>query len=100
MPPDDGGWFDQHHGVKELRANPVKPHPDGPACREGTKLTRAFPPQDSHVMSQGDELKIHGGAAANAEREQGYEGGKIYEHARNSMAVTRKFLAFIGLLEF
>jgi hypothetical protein len=51
-------------------------------------------------MSQGDELKLQGGAAANAEREQGNEGGKNCEHGHDGMAVTRKSLAFLGLLEF
>ena len=67
---------------------------------EDPKLTRALPPQDSHLMSQGDELKLQGGAAANAKREQGDEGGKNCEHAHDGMAVTRKSLAFFGLLEF
>ena len=47
-----------------------------------------------------DELKLQGGAAANAEREQGNEGGKNCEHAHDGMAVTRKSLAFLGLWEF
>ena len=100
MPLDDGGWFDQHHGVEDLRPNPVKPHPEEPVCGEEPKLTRALPPQDSHLMSQGDELKLQGGAAASAEREQGNEGGKNCEHTHDGMAVTRKSLAFFGLLEF
>ena len=28
------------------------------AAREEPKLTRALPPQDGHLMSQGDELKL------------------------------------------
>jgi len=32
-------------------------------------------------MSQGDEFKLQGGAAANTEREQGNEGGKNCDHA-------------------
>jgi hypothetical protein len=84
MPLDDGGWLDQHHGVEDLRPNPVKPHPEEP----------------SHLMSQGDEFKLQRGAAANAEREQGNEGGKNCDHAHDGMAVTRKSLAFLGLLEF
>ena len=51
MPLDDGGWFDQHHGVEDLRPNPVKPHPEEPVCGEEPKLTRALPPQDGHLMS-------------------------------------------------
>jgi hypothetical protein len=40
------------------------------------KLTKALLPQDGHLMSQGDGLKLQRGAAANTEREQGSEGGK------------------------
>jgi hypothetical protein len=51
-------------------------------------------------MSQGDEFKLQGVAAANAERERGNEGGKNCDHAHDGMALTRKSLAFPGLLEF
>ena len=51
-------------------------------------------------MSQGDEFKLQGGAAANTEREQGNEGGKNGDHAHNGMAVARKSPAFLGLSEF
>jgi len=36
----------------------VKPDPDEPVGGEEPKLTRALPPQDGHLMSQGDELKL------------------------------------------
>jgi hypothetical protein len=51
-------------------------------------------------MSQGDEFKLQGGAAANTEREQGNEGGKNCDHAHDGMAVARKSLAFLCLSEF
>ena len=100
MPLDYGCWFDQHHGVEDLRPNLVKPHPEEPVCAEQPRATWSLPPQDGHLMSQGDEFKLQRGAAANAEREQGNEGGKNCEHAHDGMAVTRKSLAFFGLLEF
>src|SRR5450830_1224793 len=100
MPLDHGCWLDQHHGVEDLRPNPVQPHPEEPVGGEEPKLTRALPPQDSHLMSQGDELKLQGGAAANTEREQENEGGKNCDHAHDGMAVARKTLDFLGLLEF
>ena len=58
MPLDDGGWLDQHHGVEDLRPNPVKPHPEEPVCGEEPKLARSLLPQDGHLMSQDDELKL------------------------------------------
>jgi hypothetical protein len=51
-------------------------------------------------MSQGDELKLQGGAAANAEREQGNECGKNCDHPQDSTAVARKSLGFLDLSEF
>ena len=67
MPLDYGCWFDQHDGVEDLRPHSVKPHPQEPVGGEEPKLTRALPPQDGHLMSQGDEFKLQGGAAANTE---------------------------------
>ena len=51
-------------------------------------------------MSQGDEFKLQGGAAANTEREQGNEGRKNCDHAHDGMAVARKSLAFLNFLSF
>jgi hypothetical protein len=78
MPLDYGCWFDQHHGVEDLRPNPVKPHPEEPVCADQPRATWSLPPQDGHLMSQGDEFKLQGGAAANTEREQGNEGFRRY----------------------
>lgn len=58
MPLDDGGWFDQHYGVEDLRPNPVKPHPQEPVCAEKPRAAWSLPPQDGHLMPQGDELKL------------------------------------------
>ena len=49
---------------------------------EEPKLTRALPPQDGHLMSQRDELKLQRGAAANTERELGNEGGTNCDRAQ------------------
>jgi hypothetical protein len=51
-------------------------------------------------MSQGDEFKLQGGAAANTEREQGNQGGKNCDHADKGMAGTRKSLGFLHVSEF
>ena len=51
-------------------------------------------------MSQGDEFKLQGGAAANTEREQGNQGGKNCDHAHDGMAVARKSLAFLNFQGF
>jgi hypothetical protein len=100
MPLDDGCWFDQHNGVEDLRPNLVKPHPEEPVCAEQPRATWSLSPQDGHLISQGDEFKLQGGAAANTEREQGNEGGKNCDHVDKGMAGTRKSLAFLGLSEF
>jgi len=51
-------------------------------------------------MSKGDELKFKVGAATNTEREQGNEGGKNRDHARNGMAVAHKSPGFSALRSF
>ena len=88
MPLEHGCRLDQHHDVQGLWPNPVKPHPEEQVGEEEPKLIRALPPQDGHLMSQGDELKLQRGAAANMEREQGNEGGKNCDHAHDGTAVA------------
>jgi hypothetical protein len=100
MPLDYGCWLDQHHGAEDLRANLVKPHPEEPVCAEQPGATWSLPPQDGQLMSQGDQFKLQGGAAANTEREQGNEGGKNCDHAHDGMAGTRKSLEFLHVSEF
>jgi hypothetical protein len=100
MPLDYSCWFDQHHGVEDLRPNLLKPHPEEPVCAEQPRATWSLPPQNGHLMSQGDEFKLQGSAAANTEREQGNESGKNGNHAHNGMAVARESPAFLSLSEF
>lgn len=51
-------------------------------------------------MSQGDELKLQGEAAANLEREQGTEGGQKREHAEDGLAVAPETLHLPGFWNF
>jgi hypothetical protein len=75
MPIDHRRRFDQHHGVEDLRPDPVKPNPEQPVGGEEPRLAGTLPAQDGHLMSQGDEFKFQRGAAAHPEREQmGYWG--------------------------
>ena len=74
MPLDDGCRFDQHHGVEDLRPDPVKPNPEQPVGGEELRPTGALPAQEGHLMSQGDEFKFQRGAATNTEQEQRTEG--------------------------
>jgi hypothetical protein len=52
MPLDDGCRFDQHHGVEDLRPDPVKPHPEQPVGGEEPRSARALSTQDGHLVSQ------------------------------------------------
>src|ERR1019366_10051288 len=97
MPLNNGCRLDQHHGVQGLRPNPIQPHPEEPVCAEESKPTRTLTPQDGHLMSQGDELKLQRGAATKAEREQRSEGGKICDHADKGMAGEGKTLYVLAL---
>jgi hypothetical protein len=58
------------------------------------------PPQDGHLMSQGDEFEFQQGATANPEREQGPEGGQKREHADYGMSAPSKTLCLLGFLNF
>ena len=100
MPLDHGCRLDQHHGVQDLRPNPVKPHPEEPVCGEEPKPTWVLPPQDAHLMSKGNEFDFQGGAATKPEGEDGNDGSKNRDHARDRTAVAQKSLAFLGLSEF
>ena len=97
---DDGCRFDQHHGVENLRPDPVKPRPQQPIDGEEPRPARVLPAQNGHLMSQGDELKFQRGAATNPEREQRTEGGQKREHADDGMTAAPETLCFLGLLEF
>ena len=100
MPLDDGCRFDQHHGVEDLRSDPVKPRQEQPIGGEEPRPARALPAQDGQLVSQSDEFKFQRSAAANPEREQGSEGGEKREHADDGMTAAPKTLCFLGFLEF
>ena len=85
MPLDDGCRFDQDHGVEDLRPDSVEPDPEQPVGGEEPRPARALPPQDGHLMLQGDEFEFQRGAATNPEQEQGTEGGQKREHADDGM---------------
>jgi hypothetical protein len=99
MPLDHGCRLDQHHGVKDLRPSSVKPHPEEPVGAEQPRATRP-PPQDGHLMSQSEQLKLQRSAATKAKREQRSEGGKICDHADKGIAGTQKSLGFLHVSEF
>ena len=58
MPLDHGCRLHQHHGVRGLRPDLVKPHPEQPVCGEKLNPTFALPPQDGYLMPKGDQLKF------------------------------------------
>ena len=68
--------------------------------REEPKPTGVLPPQDTHLMSKGNELEFQEGAASEAESEHGNDGGKNCDDAPDGTAVARKSLASLGLSEF
>ena len=100
MPLDHGCRLDQHHGVEDLRPNPVKPHPEEPVGGEEPKPTWVLPPQDTHLMSKGNELEFQGGAATKPESEHGNDGGKNRDHVHDGMAAAHKSLGFPSVSEF
>jgi hypothetical protein len=51
-------------------------------------------------MSKGNELEFQGGAATKPEDEDGNDGRKNRDHARDRTAMAQKSLDFLGLSEF
>ena len=100
MPGEHGCRFDQHHGVKDLRPDPVKPNPEQPVGGEELRLAGTLPAQDGHLMSHGDEFEFQREAITNPEREQGTESGQKRKHADDGMTGASKALCFLGFLEF
>ena len=100
MPLNDGCWFDQHHGVEDLRPDSVEPHPEHPVGGEEPWLARALPTQDGHLVSQSNDFEFQRSAAAYPEREQGTDSGQKGDHAYDDMTASRETLCFLGLLEF
>ena len=100
MPPDDGCRFDEHHGVEDLRPDPVKPHPEQPIRGEKLNPTFAMAPQDGHLMPKGDQLEFQAGAATKAEREKRDKGRNDRGHAHHGTAEAQKSLGFLCVSEF
>jgi hypothetical protein len=100
IPLDHGCRLHQHHGVQDLRPDPIQPHPKQPIGGEELKATFALSPQDAHLMPKGDEFKFPGGTTSNTEGEQGNEGRKNPDHAHDGMAPTQESLFFFNGLEF
>ena len=90
MLPADGGWTDLGSG----QSLPSE------RCVRLRWAAGALPPQDGHLMSQGDELELQGEAITKPEREQGAEGGQKREHADDGVTGASKTLCFHGFLEF
>ena len=89
MPVEHSCRFDQHHGVEDLRADSVKPHPEQSVGGEEPRLAGALPTQDGHLVSQSNELKFQRGAASHPERKQGTDSGQKSDHAHDGMVVVR-----------
>jgi hypothetical protein len=100
MPQDHGCWLDQHHGVEDLRANAVQPHPQDPVCGQKPRSTFTLSPQDGHLMSQGNKLKFQGGAAANTEFEDRNKGAENRHHVCDGTAAAGKTLVFLDSSKF
>jgi hypothetical protein len=75
-----------HHGIQGPRPDPVQPNPKQPIGGEQLKATFALPPQNTHLMSKGDEFKFQGGTTSDTEGEQGAESKKNRDHAYDGMA--------------
>ena len=99
MPIDHSCRFDEHHGVEDLRPDPVKPHPEQPVGGEEPRLAGALPAQDGHLVSQSNELKFQRGATAHPEREQGSDRGQKSDHAHDGMAVVQETLHLLGVFD-
>ena len=73
MPLDYSGRLDQHHGVEDLRPNPIKPHPQEAICGQEPKPTFVLAPEHAYLMPKGNELEFQGGSATKAEGKRGNE---------------------------
>jgi hypothetical protein len=92
MPLDHGCRLDQHHGIEDLRPNPVKPNPEKSVRGEEPNPTWVLPTQDAHLMPQANQLELQGGAAAKPEGEDGNDSGQNRNHACDGTAVRPKAL--------
>ena len=100
MPLDHGCRLYQHHGVEDLRPNPVKTNPEKSIHREEPNPTWVLPSQDAHLMPQANELEFQGGAATKPEGEDGNDRGQNRDHACDGTAVPPKSLDFLANSKF
>ena len=100
MPVEHGCRLDQHHGVEDLRADSVKPHPEQPVGGEEPRAARALPTQNSHLVSQSNELELQRCTAAHPEREQGSDSGQKGDHADDGMGTAQETLHLVGGFDF
>jgi hypothetical protein len=100
MPLDDGCRFDHHHGVEDLRPDPVKPNPEQSVGGEEPRAAGALPTQDGHLVSQSNKLELQRSAAAYPEREQGSESGQKGDHAHDGMGRAQETLQLVGGFDF
>ena len=100
MPLDDGCRFYQHHGVEDLRPDSVKPYPEQPVGGVELRTARALPTQDSHLVSQSNELEFQRCTAAHPEREQGTDSGQKCDHADDGMGSAQETLHLVGGFDF
>ena len=88
MPLDHGCRLYQHHGVEDLRPNPVKANPEKSVRGEEQNPTWVLPSQDAHLMPRANEFEFQGGAATKAEGEDGNDGRQNRDHACDGTAVA------------
>ncbi len=100
MPLDDGCRFDQHHGVEDLRPDPVKPNPEQPVGGEEPRAAGVLPTQDGHLVSQSNKLELQRSAAAYPEREQGSDSGQKGDHAHDGTSAAQETLHLVGGFDF
>ena len=100
MPLDHGCRLDQHHGIEDLRPNPVKPNPEKSVRGEEPNPTWMLPTQDAYLMPQANQLELQGCAAAKPEGEDGNHSGQNRNHACDGTAVPPKSLDFSAIRSF
>jgi len=96
---DHGCRLYQHHGVENLRPNPIKPNAEKSVRGEEPNPTWVLPSQDAHLMPQANELEFQGGAATKPEGEDRNDGRQNRDHACDGTAVAPKSLDFLSKFE-
>jgi hypothetical protein len=100
MPLDDGCWLDQHHGIEDLRPDPIEPNPQHSIATEEPWPAGTLPTQDGQLVSQRNDFELQRSAAAYPEREQGSDSGQKRDHAHDGMAVEQGTLYLLAVFAF